>query len=555
MHILNVNVIKTCNSQCKTKISTNSNLIPSLIKFSSLYNKNQKVNISLSSQWNSNKISFNSLLKSNTLEIQISPKFKFPAGTIKKYYYYTLTNNTVETKEDVDKVDKAYSSIKNSIKFMDIKQTFKNKYHTLTYLKHCQPHKKYQNAINEIILKANFSESKKTLKTAESKKEKEQLKEKSVTRPIDSYEKWLGEWKSKQKQRVRRENDREEKKIRKIALEGSFKVVAFAMINSILMFVAKLYGAILSHSASMFSEAIHSLADVLNEGLLAWGIIRSLKQPDPEHPYGFSAERYAYALISGVGIFVFGGGVSLYQGIIGLFNSHVIGNSIGSLLVLLFSLISDGASLLVAYKQIKNRAKASGVNMIRYIRKVNDPTTVQVFLEDTVGVAGCFLAGTSLLLATYFNNSIIDSIGSIGIGMLLSILSVFLIKKNINALVPSSLPPMALKKVVKVLEDSPIIISVHDIKSVSYGLDRERFKAEIQIDGKKLSEIYINSLPNNVKSESKKLEHCKTEEELKQFLNDYGNALVSTLGNEIVKLENEIQKIRPQIKHVDLEII
>jgi len=127
--------------------------------------------------------------------------------------------------------------------------------------------------------------------------------------------------------------------------------------------------------------------------------------------------------------------------------------------------------------------------------------------------------------------------------MLLSILSLFLIKKNINALVPSSLPPSELKKVVKILEDSPIIVSVHDVKSVSYSLDRERFKAEIQIDGKKLSEIYIKSLPNNVKSEQKKLEHCKTEEELKQFLEEYGNGLITTLGNEIVKLENKVISI------------
>ena len=125
--------------------------------------------------------------------------------------------------------------------------------------------------------------------------------------------------------------------------------------------------------------------------------------------------------------------------------------------------------------------------------------------------------------------------------MLLSLLSLFLIKKNINALVPSSLPPTALKSVVKVLEDSPIIISVHDIKSVSYGIDRERFKAEIQIDGRKLSEIYIKSLPNNLKTEQKKLDNCKTEEELKQFLNDYGNGLITTLGNEIVKLENKVK--------------
>jgi len=552
MDSINKNIINACKSQYKNKALSNIDVLSNVIHRNNAYNKPQTANLSINSKLKGK--SFNGLKKTDSIEYQFSQKNEISNQSIKKYYYYTPTNN-------VDKkatCDNHFNTIKNSIEFMNIKQTFKNKYHTINSIKHCLPNKKYQHINN--LSKANFSgtsENKAVATAVSDKKEKKVVvpEEKPVTKPIDSYEKWFGEWKSKQKQRKRIENDREEKRIRKIALEGSFKVVAFAMINSILMFIAKLYGAIFSHSASMFSEAIHSLADVLNEGLLAWGIIRSLKQPNPEHPYGFSAERYAYALISGVGIFVFGGGVSLYQGIIGLFTKHAIGNSISSLMVLLFSLISDGASLLVAFKQIRNKAKASGVSLIKYIKQVNDPTTVQVFLEDTVGVAGCFLAGTSLLLATYFNNSIIDSIGSIGIGMLLSILSLFLIKKNINALVPSSLPPSELKKVVKILEDSPIIVSVHDVKSVSYSLDRERFKAEIQIDGKKLSEIYIKSLPNNVKSEQKKLEHCKTEEELKQFLEEYGNGLITTLGNEIVKLENKIQKIRPQIKHVDLEII
>ncbi|ORX37510.1 hypothetical protein BCR32DRAFT_288569 [Anaeromyces robustus] len=68
--------------------------------------------------------------------------------------------------------DKTYNSIKNNIKFMGIKQSFKKQIFILTHLKQCQPHKKYQNNINK-ILKASFSESKKTLKTAEKDKEKE----------------------------------------------------------------------------------------------------------------------------------------------------------------------------------------------------------------------------------------------------------------------------------------------------------------------------------------------------------------------------------------------
>lgn len=238
-----------------------------------------------------------------------------------------------------------------------------------------------------------------------------------------------------------------------------------------------------------------------------------------------------------------------------MFNSHIIGSPKGSLAVLLFSLISDGTSLCFAYKQIKERAKAAGVSVVKYIKKGNDPTTVQVFLEDAAGVAGCLIAGISLLLASWFKCPIIDSIGSMQIGFLLSILSIFLIKKNINGLVQSSLPPRALNEVVKVLEDSPIIKSVHDVKSVSLGPERERFKAEIQLNGEKVSRKYIDSLPNNIKSESKKLQQCKTEDELKEYLVKYGGSLIDTLGNEIDKLELEIQKKRPQIKHVDLEII
>ena len=76
----------------------------------------------------------------------------------------------------------------------------------------------------------------------------------------------------------------------------------------------------------MFSEALHSLADVFNESLLMWGLLRSLREPDSLHPYGYKNEKFAWALVSGVGIFFLGGGVSLYHGISGLFSSHEIGN-------------------------------------------------------------------------------------------------------------------------------------------------------------------------------------------------------------------------------------
>ena len=102
-------------------------------------------------------------------------------------------------------------------------------------------------------------------------------------------------------------------------LEGqSGKVVLSAIainsVNCLGKFVAWGY----SGSHAIFSEAIHSLADTLNQVILAYGINKSVKGPSEAHPYGYSNMQYVSALISGVGIFCLGSGLSIYHGIAGL---------------------------------------------------------------------------------------------------------------------------------------------------------------------------------------------------------------------------------------------
>ncbi len=42
--------------------------------------------------------------------------------------------------------------------------------------------------------------------------------------------------------------------------------------------------------------------------------------------YGFSRARYVYSLISGVGVFFIGAGVTMYHGVQNVIHPHVIGN-------------------------------------------------------------------------------------------------------------------------------------------------------------------------------------------------------------------------------------
>ena len=79
---------------------------------------------------------------------------------------------------------------------------------------------------------------------------------------------------------------------------------------AILKFVAFL----LTRSASMLAESIHSLADSGNQALLLLGRKRSQREADALHPFGYGRDRYIYAFIVSVVLFSVGGLFALYEG-------------------------------------------------------------------------------------------------------------------------------------------------------------------------------------------------------------------------------------------------
>lgn len=95
-------------------------------------------------------------------------------------------------------------------------------------------------------------------------------------------------------------------------------------------------------------------------------LIRSSRNPDSLHPYGFSRERYAYALVSGVAIFFLGGGVSLYHGVIGLLTPTLAQNLHYAFLVLGGSVIFEGYTAFVAFRQVKKAALESEMSIREY---------------------------------------------------------------------------------------------------------------------------------------------------------------------------------------------
>ncbi|XP_004419073.1 PREDICTED: zinc transporter 9 [Ceratotherium simum simum] len=338
-----------------------------------------------------------------------------------------------------------------------------------------------------------------------------------------------------------------------VFFKGPGKVVTVAIcingLNCFFKFLAWIY----TGSASMFSEAIHSLSDTCNQGLLALGISKSVQTPDPTHPYGFSNMRYIVSLISGVGIFMMGAGLSWYHGIMGLLNPQPMESLLWAYCILAGSLVSEGATLLVAVNELRRSARAKGLSFYKYVMESRDPSTNVILLEDTAAVLGVTIAATCMGLTSITGNPLYDSLGSLGVGTLLGVVSAFLIYTNTEALLGRSIQPEQVQRLTELLENDPSVRAIHDVKATDLGLGKVRFKAEVDFDGRVVTRSYLEK--QDFDQMLQEIQEVKTPEELETFMLKHGENIIDTLGAEVDRLEKELKKRNPEVRHVDLEIL
>ncbi|WP_236670166.1 cation diffusion facilitator family transporter, partial [Streptomyces antimycoticus] len=141
--------------------------------------------------------------------------------------------------------------------------------------------------------------------------------------------------------------------------------VFVALGANLVIALAKAVGGVFAGSPALLSEAAHSVADSLNEVFLLASLKRSKRAPDEQHPFGYGKERYFWALLAAVGIFVMGGCFSVFQGAealsTGSSEDHT-GYLVG-LGVLGLALIAEGSSLVRALFQVRGHAREAGRGM------------------------------------------------------------------------------------------------------------------------------------------------------------------------------------------------
>ncbi|CAJ0568322.1 unnamed protein product, partial [Mesorhabditis spiculigera] len=295
--------------------------------------------------------------------------------------------------------------------------------------------------------------------------------------------------------------------------------------------------------------------DTCNQLILLLGIRYSRKHPNPQFPYGYGNMRYVTSLISGCGILGFGCGLSIYHGISGILNPAALEPLTYAYYALFMSLCFQGASALTAYREVRHKATKAGVpNIWDYVRTAADPSLNVVLLEDTAAVSGVLIALGSVTLSSYLDSPIPDACGSVLIGCLLGTVASFIIRSNAQHLVGRSLPQRITDDIVARLNNDPAIRSVHDVKATALGVEQSRFKAELDFNGRMITRRYIEA-EADIGAMYKEVKSMESEHELQEWMEQHGEKIIDRLGVEIDRIEGEITKKHPDIRHVDLEAL
>ena len=99
-----------------------------------------------------------------------------------------------------------------------------------------------------------------------------------------------------------------------MSTEGGTKAVIAALMANTGIAISKFVAFAITGSTSMLSEAIHSVADSLNQVLLLVGGKRSKRVADDKYQFGYGRVRYVYGFMVAIVLFMVGGIYSLYEG-------------------------------------------------------------------------------------------------------------------------------------------------------------------------------------------------------------------------------------------------
>jgi cation diffusion facilitator family transporter len=257
------------------------------------------------------------------------------------------------------------------------------------------------------------------------------------------------------------------------------RAVLAALLANLGIAAVKFAAFLVTGSASMLAESVHSLADTGNEVLLLIGRGRADRPRSEEHPFGYGRERYFYGFVVAVMLFSIGAAFSMYDGARKIMDPAPVHDAGVALAVLGIAAVLESLSL---------RTGISEANRVRgertwptFIRRSKAPELPVVLLEDMAALVGLAFAFLGVSLAWLTGDGVWDGAGSLAIGLLLAAAAAILAVETKSLLIGESASVEVERQIVSAIENGPEVERVIHLRTVHIGPDELLVAAKIAV--------------------------------------------------------------------------
>lgn len=259
---------------------------------------------------------------------------------------------------------------------------------------------------------------------------------------------------------------------------GSHRAIIAAFLANLGIAASKLVGFVLTGASSMLAEAVHSLADSGNQGLLLLGVARAKRPESMDRPFGHGRERYFWAFIVALVLFLLGGVFAVYEGIHKLRHPEPLESPEIAVGILVVSILLEGWSFWTAVGEAQ--PARGDVSWLVFYKQTKSAELPVILLEDTGALIGLFLALLGVGLTTMTGNPVFDGLGSIAIGVLLTCIALALSVKMRSLLVGEPATDAHVAEIRRTLEASPHMRRVLHMRTTHLGPDALLVGAKVE---------------------------------------------------------------------------
>jgi cation diffusion facilitator family transporter len=272
-----------------------------------------------------------------------------------------------------------------------------------------------------------------------------------------------------------------------VSAGGGTKAILAALGANAGIAVAKFIGFAITGASSMLAEAVHSVADTSNQGLLLLGQKTSRRKATKEHPFGFGRDRYFYSFIVALMLFTLGSAFAIYEGIHKLQHPEPLTSPFVAVGILVVAIGLETYSFRTAI--IESRKIKGDVSWWGFIRQSRTPELPVVLLEDAGALFGLVFALFGVGLSVITDDPVWDGIGTLMIGALLGVIAIILIIEMKSLLIGEGATNPELDRIEKAVVAGRVQRLIH-IRTQYIGPDEMLVAAKIALEpGLPLAEV------------------------------------------------------------------